>query len=411
MPLSLNTNRIASGSGIVPPTLLDEKRIPKFYQDAIAMCGAPNSNQYPNTAQVCKLMSLSQLPQSVLGNIWSLVNRTKPGQLTREEFYSCLALIALAQKGESLSALCDVTTLPIPFIQTFTVNTKPNAGYPNKDAQNAISKQEILTHFTTKSTFQTPNRTKDELLQDLNNLSINSPKSKESRNHSRVNMAMSAIIPTSLNPQITEDESHTNIISMDFIDFNAVPTLVADNTENGTSVSEPFDSQKLSERVTVWKQCLWEATLMFREAIKLFVDCLNSAQVASVMETECGDKYVMSLKAVYSVVQRINRSLERYANDSLSDKLREVHDVQKDAHSEWNSLNAFLCQETLYANGEHNYDLQPSNSTSLCGICIQSLDTFVSGCEAIEFLSHTYHSQCANFYLNRRIGALLPNLI
>lgn len=73
------------------------------------------------------------------------------------------------------------------------------------------------------------------MLQDLNNLSTNSPKSKgglvsatlndllflASRNHSKVNMAMSAIIPTSLNPQVTEDVSDTNLTSMDFIDFNA----------------------------------------------------------------------------------------------------------------------------------------------------------------------------------------------
>lgn len=39
----------------------------------------------------------SGLPRSILGNIWSLVNCTFPGQLTRQEFFACLALIALVQ--------------------------------------------------------------------------------------------------------------------------------------------------------------------------------------------------------------------------------------------------------------------------------------------------------------------------
>lgn len=61
------------------------------------MCGATASNKLPNTASVYSLMVSSQLPKKTLGNIWSLVNKTHPGTLTREEFYACLALIALAQ--------------------------------------------------------------------------------------------------------------------------------------------------------------------------------------------------------------------------------------------------------------------------------------------------------------------------
>lgn len=48
------------------------------------MCGAANINQYPNTVQVYNLMVTSQLPRKILGNIWSLVNRTMPGKLTHQ---------------------------------------------------------------------------------------------------------------------------------------------------------------------------------------------------------------------------------------------------------------------------------------------------------------------------------------
>ncbi|TKR78051.1 hypothetical protein L596_018920 [Steinernema carpocapsae] len=85
------------GHGVIPPTLLEENRVPKFYKDLIVSCGASTSSQLPNTALVYNLMVTSQLSRETLGNIWSLVNRSLPGQLTRSEFYSCLALIALAQ--------------------------------------------------------------------------------------------------------------------------------------------------------------------------------------------------------------------------------------------------------------------------------------------------------------------------
>lgn len=85
------------GGGVIPPVLLEESRVPRFYKDAIASCGAAHLSQLPNTACVYNLMVASGLPRSMLSYIWTIVNRTLPGQLTRQEFYSCLALIALAQ--------------------------------------------------------------------------------------------------------------------------------------------------------------------------------------------------------------------------------------------------------------------------------------------------------------------------
>uniref|UniRef100_A0A915Q3Z9 EH domain-containing protein n=1 Tax=Setaria digitata TaxID=48799 RepID=A0A915Q3Z9_9BILA len=91
--------------GIVPPSLLQESRVPRFYKEAIAKCGASSQSQLPNTALVYNLMITSCLPRAILGNIWSLVNRTIPGQLTRQEFFSCLALIALIQVRFSLVSM------------------------------------------------------------------------------------------------------------------------------------------------------------------------------------------------------------------------------------------------------------------------------------------------------------------
>ncbi|KHJ84908.1 hypothetical protein OESDEN_15373 [Oesophagostomum dentatum] len=117
---------MGGGGGVVPPALLDESRVPQFYRDAIAACGATQAHMLPHTALVYNLMVTSGLPRPVLSYIWSAVNRTLPGQLTRSEFFSCLALMALAQKGESLAALSTMPSLPIPFLQSVQLpSTQP----------------------------------------------------------------------------------------------------------------------------------------------------------------------------------------------------------------------------------------------------------------------------------------------
>ncbi|VDO15282.1 unnamed protein product [Haemonchus placei] len=121
---------MGGGGGVVPPVLLDEARVPRFYRDAIAACGATQQNMLPHTALVYNLMVTSGLPRPVLSYIWSAVNRTLPGQLTRPEFFSCLALIALAQKGESLAALSTMSSLPIPFLQSVQVPVAPSLAAP-----------------------------------------------------------------------------------------------------------------------------------------------------------------------------------------------------------------------------------------------------------------------------------------
>uniref|UniRef100_A0A0N4Z250 Synergin gamma C-terminal domain-containing protein n=1 Tax=Parastrongyloides trichosuri TaxID=131310 RepID=A0A0N4Z250_PARTI len=68
-------------------------------------------------------MLTSQLPIEILKEILYFVNKVTPEKLTRQEFYSCLALIALAQKKQTISDLSSATQLPIPFLQTYQAVT------------------------------------------------------------------------------------------------------------------------------------------------------------------------------------------------------------------------------------------------------------------------------------------------
>ena len=56
-----------------------------------------SSNGTIDTGKLYPILLRSNLPREALGHIWSLANKTAPGQLIKEELYLVLALVALAQ--------------------------------------------------------------------------------------------------------------------------------------------------------------------------------------------------------------------------------------------------------------------------------------------------------------------------
>ncbi|KAI6188148.1 EPS15-like proteiny (EH) domain and EF-hand domain pair-containing protein [Aphelenchoides besseyi] len=105
-------------SGIIPPALVQENRVPQFYRDAIVECGADSPNKQPNTNEVISMMWRSELTESVLNAIWNSISGFANTQLSRSEFYSCLVLIALAQKNLTIADLSALSSLPIPHLSS-----------------------------------------------------------------------------------------------------------------------------------------------------------------------------------------------------------------------------------------------------------------------------------------------------
>ena len=58
-----------------------------------------------DTAKLFPILMSSGLPREALGQIWALANRTTPGKLTKEELYTVLALIGVAQVGSGLLSI------------------------------------------------------------------------------------------------------------------------------------------------------------------------------------------------------------------------------------------------------------------------------------------------------------------
>ena len=71
------------------------------------------------------------LPQSTLAKLWSVVNQTIPGQLTRHELNMALALIALIQKSSPnpLEEIYRLESLPVPAIHNFSESNEGKASF------------------------------------------------------------------------------------------------------------------------------------------------------------------------------------------------------------------------------------------------------------------------------------------
>ncbi|VDO82043.1 unnamed protein product [Haemonchus placei] len=303
---------MGGGGGVVPPVLLDEARVPRFYRDAIAACGATQQNMLPHTALVYNLMVTSGLPRPVLSYIWSAVNRTLPGQLTRPEFFSCLALIALAQKGESLAALSTMSSLPIPFLQSVQVPVAPSLAAP---VVNVLS---TFGNFYQRQT--------------------------------------SSFIPTSL---LMGKRSNAKKKDMDLIGEALPPTTKLPGKDEAGSVL-PSMSGELGDVL---------------ERTFVAVDRLHTV-------------YCRCLNHLYFVVCRVERS----AKSELPKGCREEIDY---CTRIWKRLVSFIENPE-----EEDRDGAVGKP---CAICCQPVS------RAVHFGGQTYHSECANLWVND-VNSLLPNM-
>ncbi|XP_051535975.1 synergin gamma-like isoform X2 [Myxocyprinus asiaticus] len=110
----------ASGVGIypqqdmqpmVPAWLYNDTLIPELFRKVLEFTMTPTGI---DTAKLYPILISSGLPREALGQIWALANRTTPGMLTKEELYTVLALIGVAQNGLTVMSLDILSQFPSP---------------------------------------------------------------------------------------------------------------------------------------------------------------------------------------------------------------------------------------------------------------------------------------------------------
>ncbi|PSN36681.1 hypothetical protein C0J52_16280 [Blattella germanica] len=113
---------------------------PQFYRQVWKMVGQEKG--LVDTTRIFPLLLTSGLPTDVLGFIWGLANRKVAGQLTEQELYIVLALVALAQSGCTFNNLGILNLIPQPPIPNLKLNGFESVGSaPVRDPENAVSSQ------------------------------------------------------------------------------------------------------------------------------------------------------------------------------------------------------------------------------------------------------------------------------
>ncbi|XP_042595202.1 synergin gamma-like isoform X8 [Cyprinus carpio] len=96
---------------IVPAWLYNDSLIPELFKKVLEFTITPAGI---DTAKLYPILISSGLPREALGQIWALANRTTPGKLTKEELYTVLALIGVAQSGLTVMSLDILSQFPSP---------------------------------------------------------------------------------------------------------------------------------------------------------------------------------------------------------------------------------------------------------------------------------------------------------
>ncbi|KAF1761262.1 hypothetical protein GCK72_009516 [Caenorhabditis remanei] len=347
IPCHGRTGMLCAGGGLLPPALLDEARVPKFYLDALVACGGTSSSALPNTGLVYNLMGTSELPKDVLSHIWSAVNRAKPGQLTRPEFFSLLALIALAQKGESLAALCAMDSLPIPYLSPVQAFPTPSNPAPT----------------TSTSSFVPFGKIKP-----------------------------SAFIPTSLLPRRSmrkkQESGSKEASAHNSPAKGAAQDLAGLDFSDISDMKEDIKDVNETPQQTCWRETVHAVYIVVEEANQILKDAQKEV-LQEISETEKGSAYFKSLSKAFDTLERVCKS----AGVLLSIQSTKEAEYCRNLRRKWET---FLERNSDDKEGDVVDDKK-------CMICFQPL------LNRIEFGGQNYDAACANLWVNG-VSSTLPSL-
>ncbi|CAG2102699.1 unnamed protein product [Medioppia subpectinata] len=147
-PTNRSANNANNVSVVTPPTAAVHRKLPHCFED-VSKTPALYSRVWAyvqlndnlcDTNKLYPVLLSVGLPQQVLAQLWSVVNQTIPGQLTRPELSMALALIALLQQNcaNPLDQIYKLDSLPLPTIRffddTIQVNTTSGGQQPQSSA-------------------------------------------------------------------------------------------------------------------------------------------------------------------------------------------------------------------------------------------------------------------------------------
>ncbi|GFU60899.1 synergin gamma [Nephila pilipes] len=259
------------------PPWCSKEYIPELFKQ-VEVIVTNNGTTVPDTKLLFPILISSGLPQQLLGHIWELVNQSAPGQLTIEEMYAALALIAVAQAGhpiKTVDILHKLPSCPIPQLQCFTNLSQPIPAETQSQSVNAQSHSAPLqeekpiptyTNVTSDQNSHLVIRPSAISLKDVCGSSgvLSIPENKNETVNSSKNADSSALgfisspdddfddfksaTPTAVNFSMHTPSSDSVQVAGDFADFKQAPPLSSSMTFTKDPTLPPSDRTPLEEQ-------------------------------------------------------------------------------------------------------------------------------------------------------------------
>lgn len=139
----------------------------------------------------------------------------------------------------------------------------------------------------------------------------------------------------------------------------------------------------------------------------IFNSKISSETISLILKTERGQNYYKSLVSIFRIIYRIFKTVITNFSIYNFDPIF-LNELETFAQKWNNFLNDYFLDVKKFpiiSTHKFNDNINALNNSKLCSICLCPENDDEDS--VIVFFNFFYHTNCANFYLNR-IGILLP---
>ncbi|CAF1102793.1 unnamed protein product [Adineta ricciae] len=405
--------------------------LPLVYQQVFEASCVSNVIQ---TSVLYPILLLSGLRQDQLSQIWSQVNLTQPGTLSKEELFMALALIALAQNTNGQiypnEYLCHLTDIPVPHFQ---IQQEQKQAQPPAPTPQSVYHQDDFADFTSfEQIEQTNESTNGVTLLDFEENHLYPPDMKTTSSETQSIASLELPMPiTNINHQDNTSQkgnsdnvsysssSNTNDVAatIDTQSIHSIPSTEPSKLELTQFSFFSDDTSHLDSHMTVWLRCFEKCRDILSQANEIFSSIESPTLCTEVLQQTRTRDYVQHLQEIFHVHKRIYTAavVEPTTTNQLTSLWKEIIVL-------WMNLQSFFSTTHLHLLNGDDIDyssLLMNDTSSYCSICLLStvgLDSVLPNSSSslfntacLTFAGRLYHAPCANFYLNL-IDGILPSL-
>lgn len=321
------------------PNLPDAKacKVPPLYLEVLSKTQSQVNPSLCETAKLYPILLSSGLQTELLAAIWTFVNRSIPGQLTLEELFLALALVALAQQRKCPFAFNEVFSLSQPPVPRLSL--LPQATF-NENNNHLISIKE-------KSAKKI--ETDDDEFTDFTSCSISNASKTNETYPSR------------------KDQEHSEYLTDKYQAFRELEVTSSSSNE-----------------VQVRKLCLTACKNLLQKSFNTLIVNHGEDCALEALRHPLGRQFIQDLTLVHSISLRAS-------SDCDADDLQ-VAAMGDDISRLWSSLTTLFKRahpSLACASG-----VSPNGGQLTCRIC-QWKD-----CNVTQVKGKSYHQECANLWLN-----------